>query len=296
MDFEQLKIFISVVEHEGFTKAAESMNISHSTTSRNVSALEEHLGVELLKRDSRNIRMTRAGEILFREGRQLLQRVEDLKAAINKAEEGYSGPLSVVSMSLYSHKLASGYKEFCNRYPDIELGIYKRELSDVFGMVSSGKIDLGASFSYALPENMGIFEKRVAETEKFCVIAPPSHPLSLRKNVRLNELRSVNYVSIGEQRSAFMRKLESPLLTGRSKSEILSVPTLESLFLQVSSGNGISLVPYPIAYEYGSDCAVLDVDDLDSSFDIVIFWRKDNENPTLPLLVDIVTRSTDQGR
>lgn len=52
MDYEQLKAFIAVVDEGGFTRAAQALYISHSTTSRSVSALEERLGIRLLERDS----------------------------------------------------------------------------------------------------------------------------------------------------------------------------------------------------------------------------------------------------
>jgi len=288
VNLEQLKIFISVVEHGSFTKAAEAMYISHSTTSRNVAALEEDMEVQLLVRDSRRVHTTPAGDILFKEGQQLLQSAQELEDAVKNAGKGYAGRLSIVSVNLYSHELQGGYKEFCSRYPDIVLAMYHREMSEIYAQVWSEEADLGVTFSYALPEDMEGFEHRSIAAEKFCAVVPLEHPLSQKKSVCLSELRSTAYVSVGEQRSGFTRKLEEAVLQGRAKGEILSVPTLESLFLQVRSGNGISLVPYPIAREYGTNCAILEVEDLDSSFDVVLFWRKENENPSLPRLLELI--------
>ena len=64
------------------------------------------------------------------------------------------------------------------------------------------------------------------------------------------------------------------------------MPSVESLFLKVRSGNGISMVPYPIAQKYGAGCAIIDVEDMESTFDVIVIWRKDNLNPSLPLFVD----------
>lgn len=86
IDLEQLRIFVAVAERGGFTRAAESLYISHSTTSRAVSALEEHLGVRLLERTSRSQCLTEAGMLLLEKGRELLgdamelaERVSSLK-------------------------------------------------------------------------------------------------------------------------------------------------------------------------------------------------------------------------
>lgn len=85
MDLDQIRIFTAVVEHGSFTRAAEALYISHSTTSRRVSALEESLGVVLLLRNSRGIRLTKAGELLYREGKALLERAEAIRKAVRNA-------------------------------------------------------------------------------------------------------------------------------------------------------------------------------------------------------------------
>ncbi len=86
MDLDQLRIFLAVVENGSFTKAAEALYIRHSTTRRRVSALEESLGVVLLRRDSHSVRLTEAGELLCREGRELLERAEAVRKAVQNAE------------------------------------------------------------------------------------------------------------------------------------------------------------------------------------------------------------------
>lgn len=294
MNFDQLKIFISVVENGSFTKAAETLYISHSTTSRNVSALEESLGVRLLARDCRSVRLTTAGETLFREGQLLLQKAQELEAIVRNADSGSAGRLTVASVSLYSQALSLLYKAFCKRFPDMIFGIYHRELSEIFGQVLGGEADVGVTLSYVLPQDADGFEMTRVGSERFCLITPGDHPFAQRKSVEISELRADHYVSVGKQRSAFVQKLEDALWQGRSKSGILYVPTLESLFLQVQSGNRVSLVPYPMAKEYGANCAIVNVEDLDTDFDIVAFWRKDNDNPSLKLFAQLLTEMTEK--
>ena len=293
MDFEQLRIFISVVEHGSFTRAAESMYISHSTTSRNVSSLEDSLNVKLLSRDSRGIKLTAAGSLLFRQGQLLLQKAEELEKAVNAAGNGEVGELSVASVNLSSPELSLIYSEFVSLYPEIVLGIYHHELSEVFRLVSRKEADFGITFSYALPKDTDSFEFRRVAKERYCVVVSLEHPLAQQKTVRSAQLRKENYVGVGEQRSGYTRSLEETILEGKTGGEVFSVPTLESLFLQVRSGNGISLVPYPLAREYGEGCAILELEDVDTRFDVVVFWRKDNENPSTPLFVRLLEKEND---
>lgn len=291
MDLEQLKIFISVIDSGSFTKAAETMYISHSTTSRNVSALEEHLGTRLLIRDSRGIKLTEAGRLLYRDGKQLLEQAEALSAAVRNTGDRKTEKLSVASVFLFSRTLNDAYATFCARYPNIVLGIYHHELSDIFGVIDKGEGDLGVTFSYALPEDTEAYEILSVAEERFCVVCAEGHALAAKKSVRMEELRSVAYVSVGQQRSEFTRRLEEALLRDRRQREILSVPTLESLFLQVRSGNGVSFVPYPMAREFGKGCALVDIEDVDTRFNIVVFWRKDKTNPSLLLFTSLLAEN-----
>ena len=278
------------MEHGSFTKAAEAMYISHSTTSRNVSALEEYLNVKLLTRDSKGLKLTEAGSLLYREGTSLLQDAQKLEVAVKNAVNGKAGELSVASVKLYSRELSEAYSEFCSSYHNAALSIYHHELSEVFGLIGRGEADLGVTFSYALPkETENYVFCKVAE-ESFCVVVSEKHSLAQKKSVRANQLQEINYVNVGEQRSEFTRNLEEEILKDRPRSEILTVPTLESLFLQVRSGNGISLVPYPMAREYGEGCAILKLEDVDTRFDVVVFWRKDNDNPSLPLFLKLINK------
>ena len=77
MDPEKLRIFLAVAECESFSAAAKKLYISHSTTSRAVAALEEELGVTLLRRGNRVLGLTEAGEILRSEAEALLRRAQE---------------------------------------------------------------------------------------------------------------------------------------------------------------------------------------------------------------------------
>ena len=84
MTLEKLRIFIAVADYGGFIKAAQSLYISHSTTSRAVASLEEYLGLKLFERTSRSLRLTDAGRLLLEEGRALIERAHNLEERLRK--------------------------------------------------------------------------------------------------------------------------------------------------------------------------------------------------------------------
>lgn len=87
MELEQLRIFVAVAETGSFTKGAKRLYISHSTTSRAVSALEEEFGVRLIQRDNRVTALTEAGKLLLEEARSIIASSEALKEKLLQVAE-----------------------------------------------------------------------------------------------------------------------------------------------------------------------------------------------------------------
>ena len=85
MELEKLRIFLSVAESGSFSRSARALYISHSTTSRAVSALEEELGVHLLERSNRVLGLTPAGRQLAAEAVALLQQAEEARERVIRA-------------------------------------------------------------------------------------------------------------------------------------------------------------------------------------------------------------------
>ena len=87
MELEQLRIFVAVAESGSFTKGARRLYISHSTTSRAVSALEEELCVRLIERENHVSGLTAAGELLLDEAKNILALADGLKERLHSLTE-----------------------------------------------------------------------------------------------------------------------------------------------------------------------------------------------------------------
>lgn len=92
MELEQLRIFCTVAACRSFTRAAGQLFVSHSTTSRTVSALERELGVPLLVRDRHTVVLTPAGQTLLTGAEDLLRQADALAAAVHTAAEAAPEP------------------------------------------------------------------------------------------------------------------------------------------------------------------------------------------------------------
>ena len=87
MELEQLRIFLAVAETGSFTKGAKRLYISHSTTSRAISALEEELCVRLIDRGNHITALTPAGNLLLEEAKVLLASADAIKEKLSAGNE-----------------------------------------------------------------------------------------------------------------------------------------------------------------------------------------------------------------
>lgn len=85
LDLRQLRFFIGVAEELHFGRAAARLFITQSALSRQIQALEQTLGVELLARDRRSVRLTEPGQLLLDHARELLAHSQQVEAAVRTA-------------------------------------------------------------------------------------------------------------------------------------------------------------------------------------------------------------------
>ncbi|NJP96963.1 LysR family transcriptional regulator [Nonomuraea sp. FMUSA5-5] len=93
MDSRELAYFVAVAEERNFTRAADRLGIAQPPLSRTIQRLERRLGVRLLERTSRHVSLTRAGEVLLKEGRKAL----DGLAAAERLAQRAGRALTVVT-------------------------------------------------------------------------------------------------------------------------------------------------------------------------------------------------------
>ncbi len=120
--FEDLEIFVAIVEANALSRAADNLGVPKSRVSRHLKELEEELGERLLERTTRSIRLTEAGERFYRGSLQVLDNMEALRTEVVRDESKIDGRLSVFApVEFMSQVLDAHLGEFSRRYPSLEL-------------------------------------------------------------------------------------------------------------------------------------------------------------------------------
>lgn len=122
MDWDKLRVFHAVAEAGSFTHAGETLNLSQSAVSRQISALEESLNVPLFHRHARGLLLTEQGELLFKTARDVFAKLSLTESQITESRERAQGPLKVTTTVAFgSTWLTPRMREFLTLYPDIAL-------------------------------------------------------------------------------------------------------------------------------------------------------------------------------
>ena len=176
LTLDQLEIFVEVVDAGSFTRAAKRLGRAQSAVSYGVGRLEELLGVQLLERSLNGARPTQQGQILLAEARQVLGRVDHLRAAGLAFSEKVEPEVSIsVTPVCPLDALGAIACEMRERFPHTQLRVYGGNLGANVQDVSSGRAMIGISALSDLPSHFAVVPCGLAVLAK---VVSPRHPLA----------------------------------------------------------------------------------------------------------------------
>src|ERR1700747_1485262 len=124
MDWDKLKVFHAAAEAGSFTHAGEELGLSQSAVSRQVSALEQELGVSLFHRHARGLILTEQGYLLFRTAHDVFMKLEAARTKLTDSREKPNGELRVTTTpGIGVHWLTPRLGEFLDLYPEIRINL-----------------------------------------------------------------------------------------------------------------------------------------------------------------------------
>ena len=138
-----MKYFISVVECNSFTEAAEQCYISQSAISQQIRSLEKELGVELIHRENRRFTLTPAGEYFYEQSKGILNEVEDIRRETFRIGKDKEMELKIGYLRCYSgQELHQAVAEFSRLYPEVSIHIVNGTHEELYDLLRFGRADL----------------------------------------------------------------------------------------------------------------------------------------------------------
>ncbi len=142
MNLKQLEYVVAAIEAKSITAAAKKLHIAQPPLSRQISLLEEELGAKLLKRSSKGIETTQAGEILYQKAREIFNNINEMVEMIDQTNEGIRGEIRIGSIYSTLPIFAAKLQAFQQEYPLIKTQIKHGDPIQLMEWMRQGQIDL----------------------------------------------------------------------------------------------------------------------------------------------------------
>jgi len=255
IDWDKLRVFHAVADAGSFTHAGDTLNLSQSAVSRQVSALEQSLGTPLFHRHARGLILTEQGETLYETAHNVFAQLAKVQTQLAENKERPQGPLKVSSTVAFgSVFLASRMKEFVNRYPDIDVSLV---LADTEVDLSMREADVAIRMT---PPTQPDLVQRHLMKLRYRVYAAPEYlqehgmPKS-PKDLDMHQI--VVYGDDARPPAANLNWLLDEGAKGGRRDPILRVNSIYGILRAVQSGLGVGALPEYMGRELGSLVEVL---------------------------------------
>lgn len=176
--FENIRTFVRVYELGSMSAAGRDLRISPAVTSSRMSQLEDHLGVRLFQRTTRNLSATEQGKAFYRGAREILESVEAAEAQVTEITESPKGALSVAApLGVGRRLIAPQVPAFLAKYPEMSVRL---RLTDRTVDLTTEGLDL--AYFLGQPEDSNLKIKKIADVNRVLCAAPVyvkarGHPL-----------------------------------------------------------------------------------------------------------------------
>ena len=241
MDWDKLRVFHAVAEAGSFTHAGETLNLSQSAVSRQISALEENLQVPLFHRHARGLILTEQGESLNRTVREVFAKLAMTEALLTESKEKPAGRIKVTTtVGFGSSWLAPRLQAFLEMYPDVTMSLL---LDDADLDLAMREADVAIRMH--APKQPDLVQRHLMQLH-WLVVAHPDYLARAGTPIRPEELDDHKLILFGDYRPpvADINFLaEAGRRPGQPRRALLEVNSLHAMAMAIRSGMGVGVLP-----------------------------------------------------
>lgn len=245
MHIETLKVFCDLVEMESFSLAAERNFITQSAVSQQIRTLEDKFNRRLLERvrGRREVKLTPAGEVFYREAKNVLESFDKLNESMRGLVGKIGGTVKVATVySIGLHELPPKVREFMSKFPSAKIDLEYSRTTRVVRDVIDGVVELGI---VAFPEPRKGLTIVPMMSDRLVLICSPEHEFAKREKVGAKELKGRDFVLF--ERDIPTRKATDKILKthGLEVRKVAEFDNIETIKRAVEVGFGLAIVPHP---------------------------------------------------
>lgn len=291
---KQLHYLITLHETRHFSAAAERCFVSQSTLSKGIQNLEEMIGCPLYeKKDKKSpLVFTQAGELIVKQGRELLAKAQDLVELGNMCQgDSMQGQLRVGCIPTIAPFLLGDLVQQVNQqFPQLELLLREDTTTNLLAALRHGELDV---LILALPVDIEGMESRIVGQDMFRMVISRIQAASIRTPIAYADLPDASVFLLEKEHCLTEHAVSACKLTDKEKINPFSATSLHTLVQMVANGLGTTFIPQ-MAIDHGlldnQNLVVIDPPGQQAYRDIGLVWRpSSSRSSTFQRLAEIVS-------
>jgi len=256
MHWDKLRVFHAVAEAGSFTHAGETLNLSQSAVSRQISALEESLQISLFHRHARGLILTEQGEMLYKTAHDVFAKLAMVESQLMESRENPQGTLKITTTVAFgSTWLTPKLREFLELYPDIDVSVV---LTDTELDLSMREADVAIRMS--APKQPDLIQRHLWSMP-YHIYGAPEYLKKHGMPTTVQDLDKHRIIVYGDDVKQPVRGLNWLLSAGRTdgtrRSTALRVNNVYGIYRAVQSGIGLGALPEYMSREVGNLVEIL---------------------------------------
>jgi DNA-binding transcriptional LysR family regulator len=289
MELRYLKYFVTVAERQSFTRAAEELRVAQPAISQQIKSLEAELGVSLLHRNKRSVRLTAAGNAFLSEAKEILAHADLSKQVARRAARGETGSLAIgcfsSSVTGFLPELIKAYRK---KFPAVRVHLFELTPEQQLQAFARGKIDVGFTRPLAAADEKNFVQERIYR-DRLMLAVPEAHPLAKAGRVRLEKFAREDFV--------MFKRSEAPKLVdemtqicakaGFTPQVVSEPPMMQTVLMAVAASIGVALVPGCVRSFRQPGVAFLPVRPVSHPIDLVLARPKGEISPTVSAWLEL---------
>jgi DNA-binding transcriptional LysR family regulator len=242
VELRDLRYFVAVADELHFGRAAQRLFISQPALSQKIRGLEAELGLSLLERNRRTVRLTPEGAAFLAEATAVVQQADRALEVAHMLAEGGSGQLRLSHLRTMPRGLPERIVgEYQRRYSGVELIPESGSTEQNVARLRDGLLDL--AFVLAPLEDAPELDCMEIAAEPFVVAMKIGHPLSRRRRLHRDDLQGVALVYFPRHNSPTFYDSSLDQVYGAAEPPIVRTePNEERMLIAVSEGAGITML------------------------------------------------------
>ncbi|RZI44260.1 LysR family transcriptional regulator [Herbaspirillum sp. HC18] len=294
MELRRLRYFVAVAEELHFSRAAERLHIGQPPLSQQIQLLEEELGVKLLDRTRRWVRLTEAGRLFLDDARRILALSAQAADTARRADRGEVGELRIgfTSSTPLTEAFNKAVNEYRKEFPRVTLVLSEMPTLRQLEALRDRRIDLGflRPPDTGLPHDISLTPLR---RDPLMVVVPDEHALARRKSVAIKALADQPFVMFSADAGTGIQGLVLRLCreAGFEPKTALQAREGGTIIGLVAAGCGIAILPESFNAIRIKGVHYVPLSDRAAKARLMLARHHDDRSPSTNAFVALATRA-----